>query len=121
MMKRYWLVILSVFVAHSAWAQADDLTSDKTCTAIESASSCVPGKRPANNTLRGLRLHDAVQNGDLSLEEARRLAAYPNDGTPPPPPQFEHADQPRDHGKSERRFWRDQRRKALYIPAPPVE
>lgn len=117
-MKRFGLVILITGLMSPVWAAAEGFPTDKSCASTEQPPICGPHKRPLNKRLRGLRLQTAVHNGDLTEEEARRLEAGPFDGPPPPPPHVDRPDLPPDAGRAERRFWREQRWRALHA-APP--
>jgi len=120
-MKRYGQgMLLAVLLA--PWAVAADLPVAKQCLCTDAVQSCSTRKQLPNNRLRALRIQDAVRNGDMTADEARRLAENPAEDFPLSfEPHQGHADRPDSPGKAERRFWREQRRRSLH-PAPlPLE
>jgi hypothetical protein len=109
-------------ILQAPWAGAEGLPSGTPCHCADTAVPCGAHKPVEKTRLRALRLQDAVRNGDLTADEARRLADNPAEEFPHTlEPHASHTDRPDIPGKPERRFWREQRRRALH-PAPlPLE
>jgi hypothetical protein len=112
-LKQYGLAILSsgVFLVSAAYADADDAPGDNGGHASEAHLAPASSARPSpDDAMRNLLLQNAIQNGDLTEDEAKKLAPRLFHRIPVPPAGNRPADKPGN------RFWRDQRRQTMQPP-----
>jgi hypothetical protein len=121
-MRRYWLAILIPGVLLTSVVKADggSLSGETTCGVTDAQQGCVL-KRSPKDVLRALRLKNAVLNGDMTEDEAKKQAPQLYDV----PPSFAPNDNPQElspeQDQARRRFWREQRRRSLnQSPFDPV-
>lgn len=120
-----WLAACStVAVLLSGTARADTAmpTGERPCAANEGVPVCTRPATGKNTSLRALRLQDAVQNGDLTRDEARKLmpATAASHGYAEYDSSAPAAIRRGGTGLPGHRYWRDQRRR-VEPPLPPAE
>jgi hypothetical protein len=103
-------------LSSAAWAESGN--SDRNnCNGNGYQQGCGSEARSTDDMLRALRLRNAVQNGDMTEDEARKQAARRHGGGFFPSIPHSNAV----HGDEiapDRRFWREQRRQTLNPGSP---